>query len=143
MKQETTTSTVRQQLRELGLRPTRQRIAIARLLFSGEHRHLSAEDVYREARDAGIRLAYTTVYNILHQFTQAGLIRELPVESGRTWFDTNIGSHMHLYDEQSGQIRDLDLDASYLELLEKVKLPADLEVSDVDVIVRVRKKKSR
>ncbi|MEX0732710.1 MAG: iron response transcriptional regulator IrrA [Aquisalimonadaceae bacterium] len=136
------TTSIRNQLRALGLRPTRQRIAVARLLFSGEHRHLSAEELYNEAQAAGIRLAYTTVYNILHQFTQAGLIREVPVESGRTWFDTNIGSHVHLFDEDSGQIRDLELDSRQLELLRELHLPEDVEIRDVDIIVRVRKKKS-
>lgn len=137
----TSVASLRDQLRTRGLRPTRQRVAVARLLFAGGHRHLSAEDLYGEARAAGIRLAQTTVYNILHQFTQAGLIREVVVESGRTWFDTNVGSHMHLFDEETGEIQDLELDPGRLGVLRDLDIPDDVEVTDIDIVVRVRRKK--
>lgn len=137
----TSTASIRSQLRVLGLRPTRQRIAVARLLFAAGHRHLSAEDLYNEAQAAGIRLAYTTVYNVLHQFTQAGLIREVLVESGRTWFDTNTDAHMHLFDEDSGQIRDLHLNPREIGLLQMLDLPDDVEISDIDIILRFKKNK--
>lgn len=134
---------VRKRLRALGLRPTRQRVALAELLTTGEHRHLSAEDVYAEARNAGIRLAYTTVYNILHQFTAAGLLREVVVEPGRTWFDTNTGPHLHLLDEESGILQDYPIDPKSLHLLNELTLDDDLEIADVDIMVRVRRKPGR
>lgn len=131
---------VKEHLRELGLRPTRQRVALARLLTAGGHRHLSAEDVYAEARQAGIRLAYTTVYNILHQFTAAGLLREVVVESGRTWFDTNTGPHLHVLDEDSGRLQDFAIDPKSLPLLKDLQLGDDVEIADVEVVVRVRRR---
>ncbi|MCK8515590.1 transcriptional repressor [Methylonatrum kenyense] len=131
---------MKERLRQLGLRPTRQRVALAKLLASGGHRHLSAEDVYAEARRAGIQLAYTTVYNILHQFTAAGLLREVVVESGRTWFDTNTGPHLHVLDEESGHLQDVAIDPKALPLLNHLPLGDDVEIADVEVVVRVRRR---
>ncbi len=144
MKSESTVPaySVRDTLRNLGLRPTRQRIAVARLLLNGGNRHVTAEDVYREAQMAGVSLAYTTVYNILHQFTEVGLVREVIVESGKTWFDTNVGPHMHVFNERTGEIRDLDVDPARLNLLRQLDIPEDVEIKDVDVIIRVGQKTS-
>ncbi len=128
---------IKQHLRALGLRPTRQRVAIARLLLRGGHRHLSADDVLAEARRAEIPVAQTTIYNILRQFADVGLVREVLVESGRAWFDTRTSPHVHVYDEVTGAIQDLDHDPHALGLPENLNLPADVEVKDVSVVVRV------
>ncbi|MCC5858035.1 MAG: transcriptional repressor [Ectothiorhodospiraceae bacterium] len=133
-------NSLRDLLREAGLRPTRQRLALARLLLSGEPRHVTADELLAEARAHGVAVAQTTVYNILHQFHQAGLIREVLVESGRSWFDTKTTPHMHLYHEDTGRVRDLDQNPLALELLERLDLPEDLEVMGVDVVLRVRSK---
>src|SRR5690348_12124416 len=85
-----------QRLRAAGLRPTRQRTALAELLGS-EHRHVSAESLLKDARKAGVPVSLATVYNTLHQFTDAGLLREVVVASGRTYFDTNTGDHQHFF----------------------------------------------
>ncbi len=133
-------NTVRQKLRDAGLRPTRQRIALARLLFAGAPRHVTADELFAEARAQGVAVAQTTVYNVLHQFQEVGLVREVLVESGRSWFDTKTGPHMHLYDEVSGQVQDLDQDPFALDLLNGLELPDGLEVTGVDIVLRVRKK---
>ena len=131
---------IKQRLRALGLRPTRQRVAIARLLLDGGDRHLNAEDLLSEARAAGICIAQTSIYNILRQFARVGLVREVLVEPGRTWFDTRIGPHVHLYNEDSGEISDLEYDPESLGLLDDIDLPADVAVSDVSVVIRVSTK---
>ena len=84
---------------EAGLRPTRQRVALARLLFDGGDRHVTAEALHGEATAAGQAMALATVYNTLHQFTEAGLLREVVIEAGRSYFDTNIRDHHHFYHE--------------------------------------------
>ncbi|MEE8438910.1 MAG: Fur family transcriptional regulator, partial [Micropepsaceae bacterium] len=84
-------------LRAAGLRPTRQRLGLAALLFGAKDRHVSAEKLHEEASAAGIRVSLATVYNTLHQFTALGLLRELSVDGARTYFDTNMGDHHHFY----------------------------------------------
>src|ERR1700722_15326672 len=88
-----------ERLRAVGLRPTRQRIALARLLFDGGDRHITAEQLHGEALGAVIRVSLATVYNTLHQFTDAGLLREVVVEPGRSYFDSNTTDHHHFFCE--------------------------------------------
>ena len=82
-------------LREAGLRPTRQRLGLVKLLFGQGARHVSAEALYEEARTAGLTMSLATVYNALHQFTQAGLLRELAADGAKSYFDTNVAHHHH------------------------------------------------
>src|SRR3981081_4335253 len=123
-------------LRQVGLRPTRQRVALARLLVEGGRRHVSAEQLQGEPVAAAIRVSLATVYNTLHQFTAAGLMREVVVEPGRSYFDTNIDDHHHFFCEASGALQDIsgrDLAVSGIPVP-----PAGTEISCVEVIVRVR-----
>src|SRR5438094_9801147 len=96
-----------ERLRRAGLRPTRQRVALARLLFNGGDRHVTAEQLHGEALGATIRVSLATVYNTLHQFTAAGLLREVVVEPGRSYFDTNTDDHHHFFCEPSGVLQDI------------------------------------
>lgn len=122
-------------LRAAGLRPTRQRLALARLLFDGCDRHVSAEQLHGSALSANIRVSLATVYNTLHQFTHAGLLREIVVDAGRSYFDTNVSTHHHFFYEKSGQLMDIAGDMIRLEGVPVA--PDGLRVSRVDVIVRV------
>jgi len=124
-----------ERLRAAGLRPTRQRLALARLLFDGGDRHISAEQLHSEALSNNIRVSLATVYNTLHQFTAAGLLREIVVDAGRSYFDTNTSDHHHFFFEKSGQLCDIPAD---LVALSKVpQAPKGFRISRVDVIVRV------
>tara|TARA_R110000787_G_scaffold25998_14_gene72821 strand:+ start:170 stop:601 length:432 start_codon:yes stop_codon:yes gene_type:complete len=123
------------QLQEAGLRPTRQRMALAKLLFEPGDRHLTAEDLHEEAKSANIRVSLATVYNTLHQFTDAGLLREVVVEPGRAYFDTNISGHHHFFYEDTGDIHDIPEDRVMIAQLPE--LPAGTQLNRVDVVVRV------
>src|ERR1700746_3540120 len=94
-------------LRAVGLRPTRQRLALARLLLENGDRHITAEQLHGEAMCADIPVRLAPVYNPLHQFTDAGLLREVVVEPGRSYFDTNTTDHHHFYCEATGQLQDI------------------------------------
>src|SRR3546814_13718253 len=99
-----------QRLKAAGLRPTRQRLALAKLLFEapgGCDRHMTAEQLHAEAVADNVRVSLATIYNSLHQFTEAGLLREVVVESGRSYFDTNVTDHHHFYYEGSGRLQDI------------------------------------
>ena len=122
-------------LKLAGLRPTRQRIALAKLLFEGENRHVTAEELHAEARAAGVSVSLATIYNSLNQFTDAGIMREVVVEAGRSYFDTNTGDHHHFFHEDTGSLEDIPS-----ELINVSALPAaplGKSVQRVDVIVRV------
>ena len=95
-------------VRDAGLRPTRQRIALATLLFAKGDRHLSAEELHEEAVGAGVPVSLATVYNTLHQFTEAGLLRILAVEGAKTYFDTNTSDHHHFFVEGENRVFDID-----------------------------------
>jgi Fur family iron response transcriptional regulator len=123
-------------LRAAGLRPTQQRQALARLLFAGGDRHVTAEQLHGEATAASIRVSLATVYNTLHQFTAAGLLREVVVEPGRSYFDTNNHDHHHFFCESTGMLQDIPGDAVSVGLLPNA--PTGTEISRVDVIIRVR-----
>jgi Fur family iron response transcriptional regulator len=126
-----------QRLRGAGLRPTRQRLALARLLFDAEERHVTAETLHGEAINGGVRVSLATVYNTLHQFTEVGLLREVVVDSGRTYFDTNTRDHHHFFFEDSGDLRDIP--GEDVRLAGLPEAPTGAAVSRVDVIIRVRR----
>jgi Fur family iron response transcriptional regulator len=126
-------------VREAGLRPTRQRIALADLLFAKGDRHLSAEELHEEAIAAGVPVSLATVYNALHQFTQAGLLRILAVEGSKTYFDTNTSDHHHFYIE--GENRIFDIESGPVTVSNLPEPPAGMEIANVDIVVRLRPKR--
>ncbi|MBT9371576.1 iron response transcriptional regulator IrrA [Rhizobium sp. CSW-27] len=129
---------VETRLRDCGLRPTRQRVALADLLFAKGDRHLTVEELHEEASLAGVPVSLATVYNTLHQFTEAGLIRVLAVESARTYFDTNVSDHHHFFVEGRNEV--LDIPVSNLQIDNIPEPPEGMEIAHVDVIIRLREK---
>jgi Fur family iron response transcriptional regulator len=125
-------------LKAAGLRPTRQRVQLMRVLQEGGHRHLTAEQLRAEANAAGFEVSLATIYNTLNQFTQSGLLREVVVEPGRSYFDTNTGAHHHFYFEAEGRLQDIPVADVALKALPAA--PAGMRVSRVDVVVRVTPK---
>ena len=123
-------------LREAGLRPTRQRLALASILFTGCDRHVSAEELHQEAEMARAGVSLATVYNTLNQFKSAGLLREVAIEGDRSYFDTNTSNHFHFYDEKSGELEDVS--SAGLEVIGLPPLPKGTEVAGFDVIIRLR-----
>src|SRR3569833_4244554 len=124
-------------LRMAGLRPTRQRVALAEILFGGEHRHESAEQLLAEAQIAKVNVSLATIYNTLHQFRSAGLLREVAVDASRSYFDTDTSDHHHFYHED--EQRETALPSSSIILQNLPEPPAGMAVTHVDVEVRVKK----
>ena len=124
-------------LRAARLRPTRQRLALARLLFEKGDRHVAAEELHGEALAAQVPVSLATVYNTLHQFVAAGLLREVVINPGRSYFDTNVSDHHHFFYEDSGTLRDIPGDSIAVS---NVPPPPDGgSIRRVDVVVRVEK----
>lgn len=122
-----------QRLKSVGLRPTRQRLALSRLLYDGGDRHVTAEQLHTEAMAAGMRVSLATVYNTLHHFTAVGLLSEVVIGPGRSYFDTNVTAHHHFYFTRSGKLQDIPSDQ--LELQRLPEAPPGTRVQRVDVVV--------
>lgn len=124
-----------ERLRTVGLRPTRQRIGLARLLFDGPSRHVTAEDVYAEAEAAGVPVSLATVYNTLRQFVDAGILREVLAEPGRAYFDTDISDHHHFFHVEDGRLEDAPHGSVQIAALPEA--PEGARIGRVDVIIRL------
>jgi Fur family iron response transcriptional regulator len=123
-------------LRAAGLRPTRQRVELAGLLFREHDRHVTAENLHDEVTGAGVKVSLATVYNTLHQFTQAGLLRQVIVDAARSYFDTNTGDHQHFFLEGEGMLIDI---AEHIAVSGVPVPPPGMTVDRVDVVVRVKR----
>lgn len=122
---------------EAGMRPTRQRVALAELLFRDEDRHVTAEQLHKEASEAGIPVSLATIYNTLHQFTASGLLREVVVEAGRSYFDTNTDDHHHFFVEENLTLKDIP--SEQVGFVNLPNAPAGTEIERVDLIIRLRR----
>ena len=127
-------------LKAAGLRPTRQRIALAKLLFDAENRHVTAEQLHDEAAAENVAVSLATVYNALHQFTAAGLLREVVVEPGRSYFDTNTSDHHHFYVEEECLLEDIPTEAVTVSAVPEP--PSGTEITRVDVVVRLSRRQT-
>jgi Fur family iron response transcriptional regulator len=122
-------------LRRAGLRPTRQRMALATLLFGSGDRHANAEMLHEEAVRSGERVSLATVYNTLHQFVRAGLLREIAIGGQRAYFDTNTSNHNHFFLESEGRL--IDIDSNTIRVDGLPQPPENLKISHIDVVVRL------
>lgn len=124
-------------LRAAQLRPTRQRLALARLLFEKGDRHVTAEQLHAEAQAAAVRVSLATIYNTLHQFVAARLLREVVVDPGRSYFDTNTADHHHFFFEETGKLIDIPSERIGVTNLPQ---PPHGSIRRVEVVIRVGQK---
>ncbi len=124
-----------ERLKRHRLRPTRQRLALVRLLFERGDRHVTADQLHAEAAAAGVRVSLATIYNTLNQFTAVGVLREVVVEAGRSYFDTNASEHHHILVEPTGEL--IDIPASDVQVSAAPRLPEGMALRRMDVILRV------
>ena len=126
-------------LAEGGLRPTRQRLALAELLVGdGQNRHVTAESLFAAAQDDGAGVSLATVYNTLRAFCDAGLMSEITVDGTRSYFDTNTSEHPHFFWEDTGQLTDAA--AERMRITNLPPAPEGAEIASVDVVIRLRRK---
>lgn len=124
-----------ERIRSAGLCPTRQRTALAKLLFQGENRHVTAEMLYKEAMSEKMTVSLATVYNTLNQFTEAGMLREITVDANRSYFDTNTRSHHHFYFEKDGNLGDIPDGMISVDKLPEA--PEGTIIKSVDVVITI------
>jgi Fur family transcriptional regulator, iron response regulator len=128
---------VRAMLRQAGLRPTRQRMALGWLLFGKGDRHVTAELLFEEACTAKVPVSLATIYNTLHQFTRAGLLRQVAVDGSKSYFDTNASDHHHFFVEGENALLDIPATEALMDKLPSP--PAGYKIARVDVIVRLKR----
>ncbi|CUH63355.1 Peroxide-responsive repressor PerR [Thalassovita autumnalis] len=122
-----------------GLRPTRQRLALATLLVGdGQDRHVTAESLFASVRDNGESVSLATVYNTLRAFCEAGLMQEVTVDGSKSYFDTNTHDHPHFFWEDDGALTDAP--AEQLKIIQLPEPPEGAEISAVDVVIKLRRK---
>lgn len=127
-----------QWLADAGLRPTRQRLALAALLIGdGQNRHVTAESLFEASRATGERVSLATVYNTLRAFCDAGLIREVMVDGAKSYFDTRVDDHPHFFWEDSATLTDAP--AEQLDISRIPDAPEGAEIASVDVVIRLRR----
>lgn len=129
---------VKSMLREVGLRPTRQRMALGWMLFGKGDRHVTAEMLYEEAVKAKVTVSLATIYNTLHQFTDAGLLRQVAVDGSKTYFDTNVSQHHHFFIESENDL--VDIPHSEVVVGRTPTPPEGYVITRIDVVVRLRRK---
>jgi Fur family iron response transcriptional regulator len=129
---------VKTMLRGVGLRPTRQRMALGWILFGKGDRHLTAEALYEEASRAKVPVSLATIYNTLHQFTEVGLLRQVAVDGSKAYFDTNNTAHHHFFVE--GEEVLLDIPGAEVLVGKTPTPPEGYEIARIDVVVRLRRK---
>jgi Fur family iron response transcriptional regulator len=132
---ERTYTTVVQRLRSVGLRPTKQRIALANILFKDGYKHITAEDLHREALGKGITVSLATIYNTLNQFKDVSLIREINVDSSKCYYDSNVLNHHHFYYEKTGVLKDIDEGDLVISSIPKIE--EGHKISNIDVVIRI------
>ena len=131
---------VRTMLRQVGLRPTRQRMSLGWILFAKGDRHVTAELLYEEASRAKVPVSLATVYNTLHQFTEVGLLRQVAVDGSKCYFDTNATEHHHFFVEGDDVL--VDIPGAQVLVDKLPTAPDGYEIARVDVVVRLRRKQS-
>ena len=131
------TSAIENKLRAAGMRPTRQRMLLARLLFEQGHRHLTAEMLWEETLKNDFSVSLATVYNTLNTLTQVGLLRKVSATGGKVFFDTNTRAHQHYYIEDRHELVDIERQNSMIVSVSTI--PDGYEIVCVDVVVRLRK----
>jgi Fur family iron response transcriptional regulator len=129
---------VKTMLRQVGLRPTRQRMALGWILFAKGDRHITAEMLYEEATRAKVPVSLATVYNTLHQFTDIGLLRQVGVDGSKTYFDTNPSEHHHFFVE--GEDALVDIPEAEVVVDKMPAAPEGYEIARIDVVVRLKRK---
>ena len=127
-------------LKKNKIRPTKQRMVLAKLLFEKGRRHVSAEELYDEVKRDDRKIALATIYNTLKQFSSLGLIKEIVVDQNKSLYCTNNESHYHLYIEDEGKIIDIPTKNIDLNI---ASMPACLNLHNIDVIVRIRTLKEK
>ena len=124
-------------LRENGLKPTAQRLAIYKILFSEGDKHFTAEEIKKLAISSGFKISVATIYNNLNHFVEAGLLKKRQVDNNRSYFDNNVSDHFHLFDEETNTLTDIP--PSSVKFAKLPKLPKNKQIKNINLVINIKK----
>ena len=124
-------------LRKSGLKPTTQRLAIYKILFSEGDKHFTAEEINKLAIARGFKISVATIYNNLNHFVEAGLLKKRQVDNNRSYFDNNVSDHFHLFDEETNTLTDIP--SSSIKFAKLPKLPKNKQIKNINLIINIKK----
>ena len=124
-------------LRKNGLKPTTQRLAIYKILFSEGDKHFTAEEINKLAKSNGFKISVATIYNNLNQFVEAGLLKKRQVDNNRSYFDNNVSDHFHLFDEDTNTLTDIP--SSSIKFAKLPKLPKNKQIKNINLVINIKK----
>ena len=125
-------------LRSSGLRPTKQRVEIAKFLFEREKTfHFTVESLNKFlTKKSSSKIALATIYNTVHAFKAAGHLSEVEVRGNKTYFDTNVSNHHHFYDSETSEL--IDIDANDIIIQKIPKAPNGKKIKNVEVFINLK-----
>ena len=124
-------------LNESGLKSTNQRILLSKILFSGKDRHFTAEEIRKLVLDKGFKISLATIYNCLGDFTKAGILKEVNIEAGKTWYDTRTDNHHHFYNVETKTL--IDIPEEEIQLLKQPKAPKGHKINHMKFVFHLEK----
>jgi Fur family iron response transcriptional regulator len=126
-----------EKLRETGLRPTKQRVKICKVLFDREKTfHFTINDlVKRISEEFNEKISLATIYNTVHAFEKKGYLKEISINSDKSYFDTNTSAHHHFYDEDTHKL--IDCNENDIESINIKKNITGKKINSVEVLIRV------
>ena len=125
-------------LRKNGLKPTQQRLILSKILFSGIDKHFTAEEIRDLVSKKGHKMSFATIYNNLHNFVDAGLLKKRQVNNNRSYFDNNVTNHYHLFDEEKGSL--VDLPNPSVKFSKLPKIPKNKKIKNINLVINIQKK---
>ena len=125
-------------LRSSGLRPTKQRVEIAKFLFEREKTfHFTVENLNKIlTKKSNTKIALATIYNTVHSFKAAGHLSEVEVRGNKSYFDTNVSNHHHFYDSETAEL--IDIDANDIVIQKIPKAPDGKKIKNVEVFINLK-----
>ena len=124
-------------LRKNGLKPTIQRLAISKILFSEGDKHFTAEEIKKIAKSRGLKISVATIYNNLNHFVEAGLLKKRQVDNNQSYFDNNVSDHFHLFDEDTNTLTDIP--ASSVKFAKLPKLQKNKQIKNINLVINIKK----
>ena len=127
-------------LRNHGLLPTKQRISLFQILFSGENMHFCAEDLKKIVSKKGNKMSLATIYNNLQSFAEVGILKQRRVTKNKAYFDNNVTDHYHFYDEENDKL--IDIASTSVKFQKFPKIPGNKYIKSIDLIINLKRNKS-
>ena len=125
-------------LKKFGIKITKQRMEIASILFDGEFKHFSADDLYNLTEKKNLQISLATIYNTLKEFSNLGLIKEIIIDPNRIWYDTCVKNHYHFYNSATNKL--IDIPEAQIKVSKLPSIPKGHKIEQMNVVIHLQRK---